>query len=443
MRVSRTLLNHTMSAAKAATRVRPMPPCTPTGGGTHVSILPPGTFAGMLQDESLRDDVHQHHRVLARKNQSTLLKLSYGYVDEATQQCAEVLEALRALPEHVLAPAPNRDGRTSQLIQGYIAIAAQVCFYEQGVLLSKRAAEEALGPRVQVEDQEYLIGVIGFVEELAAYGLRRAAQKDVLSVAASRDVAQRFLELMMEFNFRNDQLRRSYDSVKWNVRRLNELLYDLSAASPHAYAAQGTSGILDNPGCIDEAELGEIRERVEEFDRTRELVLQGARGKAQKLAKHAIFSLHRGDAAKGKAQIDEAVAVARETYEQHIEGRYPTLRGGAFGDCMEEIAEAYIFWGWLETGSVPVPGDVVGDLMQLDEYLGGLMDFTGEVGRVAVLHATNRDAAKVGECFAVVLQVTEELNLCPSLPRLGRKRDALKGTLKKLEQLVFDLSKKA
>jgi len=32
----------------------------------------------------------------------------------------------------------------------------------------------------------------------------------------------------MEFNFRNDSLRRKYDAVKYNVKKLEELVYGLS-----------------------------------------------------------------------------------------------------------------------------------------------------------------------------------------------------------------------
>ena len=47
--------------------------------------------------------------------------------------------------------------------------------------------------------------------------------------------------------------------------------------------------------------------------------------------------------------------------------------------------------------------------MTLDEYLGGLGDFTGEVGRFAVAAATRRDKAMVKKAKNVVMTVTKIL----------------------------------
>lgn len=42
-------------------------------------------------------------------------------------------------------------------------------------------------------------------------------------------------------------------------------------------------------------------------------------------------------------------------------------------------------------------------------YIGGLVDFTGEVGRVAVMAATRRDQPKVEQALAAALTVQDAL----------------------------------
>ena len=435
--------------SKVICALQPSPPCCPS---ISVAPLPTQVFAGIREklglNELKRDEIQRHHRVLLRSQLQANHLLTYGEIDGAnTLVNSTILEGIKGLPASIVAPPPQRDARISQILQKTIALLAQLHFFRHSsATLISKAEVCAVLPDIHIEDNEYLIGSIWFVEELSGYGLRRATMRDARSVALARDLCAKFLELLMEFNFRNDALRRSYDSVKWNVRRLNELLYELSTTSSAdsvQYADIGSSSLYTTD-CINVNEIQEIQARIETFDKTRELVLQAARGKAQKLAKHSIFSMQRGDYDKATTQLNEAISIAQDTFHEHIgegpDAKNPALRSGAFGDCMEEIAEAKIFLSWLQTGSVADPASV--PLLTEDEYLGGLIDFTGEVGRFAVAAATKRDTAEVERCFSVALAVTEQVALLPTDGRLGKKLDALKSNTKKIEQLLFDLSKR-
>ena len=105
------------------------------------------------------------------------------------------------------------------------------------------------------------------------------------------DLFQKFLA----FDFRNGPLRRRYDSVKYCVRRLEDLLYELSLASDFDATSRGRDGSDKGRGAA--AALSEdfdrMKEAMEVYDKTREDVIKRTRD-VQKLGKQAIFSLHRG-----------------------------------------------------------------------------------------------------------------------------------------------------
>jgi hypothetical protein len=76
-----------------------------------------------------------------------------------------------------------------------------------------------------------------------------------------------------------------------------------------------------------------------------------------------------------------------------------------------------------------------------DEYLGGVMDFCGEINRFAVLAATRRDIANVASAREVVDALLAQLMLFEFRNgSLRRKYDGVKYTLQKLEQISYDLS---
>ena len=101
---------------------------------------------------------------------------------------------------------------------------------------------------------------------------------------------------------------------------------------------------------------------------------------------------------------------------------------------------------WLKDNSTIVS---IGDLRKeihvtADEYLGGLGDFTGEVGRWAVAAATKRDSASVMSALVAIMQVMNillDISESGDMPgRINKKLGALRKNLTKLEQLRYELA---
>eukprot|EP00434_Breviolum_minutum_P017787 symbB.v1.2.015702.t1/scaffold1180.1/size133432/11 len=79
----------------------------------------------------------------------------------------------------------------------------------------------------------------------------------------------------------------------------------------------------------------------------------------------------------------------------------------------------------------------------LMEYLGGIMDLTGEVGRLAIRSAgQGRDGKEAIEgCLTCVEAVYDGVSILPYLPgSLAKKIGPLKGTLNKIEQVLYELA---
>ena len=157
----------------------------------------------------------------------------------------------------------------------------------------------------------------------------------------------------------------------------------------------------------------------------------------QKQSKQAIFSVHRGDIDQAKNRLESAMKAHAEL--EPLIQETPGLRHGSFSNAMEEYAEARIFLHFHETKSLLVPADL--PQTNTDEYLGGLLDFTGELNRWAVIQATSRkvdDVKYARDCVDAVLSVMMELDLRNGQVR--KKYDSLKYCLKNLEKVLYELS---
>ena len=189
---------------------------------------------------------------------------------------------------------------------------------------------------------------------------------------------------------------------------------------------------------VDEGDFEALREAMTTYDEQRDTVIKRARD-ITKASKVAIYCLHRGEIDKADAQIATAAAVADELLP--IVSANPPLRGGSYSGGLEEYAEAVVFAHFIKHGAVPPSTHPDLARCDRDEYLGGVLDFTGELNRFCVAKATVRDVTAVNKCREIVDSLMGIfLKFDFRNGALRKKYDSLKYTLKKVENTLYEMS---
>lgn len=134
-------------------------------------------------------------------------------------------------------------------------------------------------------------------------------------------------------------------------------------------------------------------------------------------SKQAIYCFHDGEIEKGKSILADA--------NLKIEASLPLataeLRGGSFSAAMEEYVgthhlvyyflikplEAYCFMQYLTDETLIESTQV--PLAHWSEYIGGVLDFTGELVRYGIKMATERDIPKVQQCASMVKAIERQV----------------------------------
>jgi predicted translin family RNA/ssDNA-binding protein len=321
-------------------------------------------------------------------------------------------------------------------VEDYVQMAAFTYFLEHGALLPLSACP------VGTTDEEYLGGILTFANaDLQRYIVGRAIDRDVHSIEAVQALVTKLFEICSEFDFRNGPIRRKFDGIKYCVKKVENVLYELAitdrtddASEPAAKKAKTNGGA--SPATINEEEIFEIKKRYEDYDANRELVIKKCR-EIQKGAKNSIFALHRGDKKKAAELISMCETVGAEILVM-IESE-PTLRQGSFSNSLEEYAEAVLFQAWLEQDGKVLSLDEI-KMIDEEEYIGGICDLSGEVGRVAVMRGTKRDEEGVQACLDTNLSILMALEGVKLPGKLSKKMDPLKESVKKLETVLYELS---
>ena len=115
------------------------------------------------------------------------------------------------------------------------------------------------------------------------------------------------------------------------------------------------------------------------------------------------------------------------------------MRNGTFSNSLEEWAEAALLVEWITNKSI-LPLSSISDLINSHEYIGALSDFTGEIGRLAVARASQRDFDAVSTIQGVDSAIACGLMQCNVGGRYNKKVEAVLTNYKKVEDVVYELS---
>lgn len=304
-----------------------------------------------------------------------------------------------------------------------------------------------------VTDEEYLSGaVMGLCQDLAHYAMGRATARDVHSVSMARDRVNQILDYLLRFDFRNGFLRRKYDGTKYALKSLETLLYELSVTGASLKKKKNDSG-ADNDDSGDKAndELTALHQRMDHRDALRERLIKKCRD-GQKMAKQAIYALHRNDYQKSASLIKNCEECIINDLTPIVEEE-PPLRSGSFTAVIEEYVEAKLFYVWLlgkeddespvsaAKGTLLLPNEFGPIQLQPEDYLGGLCDLTGEVGRFAVKRGTARDFDGVGLCLETNSVILKSILLLEQTPSsINKKMDQLRKSVHKIERMMYEMS---
>jgi len=378
---------------------------------------------------------------------------------------------------------------------------------------------------IPITDEEYLQSIMSLASSFSRHAILSGTERDVASVQMCRDASALVLEYCSGFDLRNGPLRRKFDGVKYALNSCEVVLYELGLVENDSDIGSGDGGagndemegqerkrrkmeektsspllskipptkhLLLPPGPLEE-----IRQRMQSHDEVRELLIKRCRD-AQKLAKKAIYALHRrcdnfgvhdngnsndnSNSAKNDYE-DEASVLLRKcetiimeklhpmvtknesalvkTSEMKTEpAPEPALRKtcGSYSQVIEEYVEAKLFQAWLSfppRGSpststpinapplprIPPPHHPTFFVVQPSpsEYLGGLCDLTGEIGRKAVRLGTDRDLVGVKDCLATSDAILHEIETLQGGVH-HKKVEEVRRNVTKMERVVYELS---
>jgi predicted translin family RNA/ssDNA-binding protein len=112
------------------------------------------------------------------------------------------------------------EGSYSEACQEYVEAVAYFYFMKDSRL--PKASE------LNVDVEDYLMGICDLTGELTRMAVAKATKREFKEVEKISEFVDKIYGEFLKFDFRNGNLRKKYDAVKWNLKRLEEVMYDIN-----------------------------------------------------------------------------------------------------------------------------------------------------------------------------------------------------------------------
>ena len=177
--------------------------------------------------------------------------------------------------------------------------------------------------------------------------------------------------------------------------------------------------------------IEKLKQKFNQLDEIRDTIIQTAI-RVNRLSKTIIYSLIRGDIDNAKKNIEEIKKKVEEL--KKLAKEYPMFYNNA-AISFQEYAEAMIMWYYITEKRIPTHEE-----LDIDEvsYIGGLMDFVGELSRKATEEMIKGnidfalEAKKIIENIYLKMLYMEFKNF-----ELRKKVDYVSNTLNWLNEKIF------
>ena len=185
---------------------------------------------------------------------------------------------------------------------------------------------------------------------------------------------------------------------------------------------------------LNKSEFNKIRVEMHKTDVKREAVIQLSR-EIITLSKQVIYAAQRNDLKEAASAVNKIKKDVNKLKKINIQTD-TNINSVAF----QEYVEAIAFYEFVKNKKIPAKASLG---VSAENYLSGLCDLTGELVRKAiydVIHKKFDEAERIKELVHDIYGEFLKLHLRNG--ELRKKSDSIKWNLKKLEEVMYDISMK-
>ncbi|MBI2565315.1 hypothetical protein HYV79_05030 [Candidatus Woesearchaeota archaeon] len=172
------------------------------------------------QFDMLREEVIKRSRDVLKKSKSAI----YSLHRSDAKQAKEHIEAAKIIIKEIdsLLKKDIHLAGTGAYLESLEEYAEAFCYYSYLVKKTIPSSKE-----IGVDTETYLAGLCDLVGELVRKAINSSIKGDYKTSIEIKDLVSELYEELMQFDFRNTPLRRKFDSIKYGLEKLEDLILQL------------------------------------------------------------------------------------------------------------------------------------------------------------------------------------------------------------------------
>lgn len=182
-------------------------------------------FSDMVKEyqryDLLREQAIQKSREILKLSKQVIYDVHRQDLKNAEEKITQIRRYITALRKHF--PETYQIEDISIFSSALQEFTEAVCYFEF-ISNSKIPTRKQL----DVDTENYLMGLSDLTGEVARKAVIAATQKDSKTVGRIRDLVDEIYGQFLNFDFRNSELRKKADQIKWNLKKVEELFFELS-----------------------------------------------------------------------------------------------------------------------------------------------------------------------------------------------------------------------
>lgn len=164
--------------------------------------------------EQVREKAIAASRDIITLSKQIIYAIHRGDVQKAKDLMPKIQSELRLLPD-----SPTDTDMPFVAKQEYVEAAAYLWFVEHGRLPTRK--------ELGVDWQPYLSGLCDLTGELVRKAVKDVIEKKYDSAKTIHKLVDEIYGAFLEFDLRGGDLRKKSDSIKWNLKKLEDVMYDI------------------------------------------------------------------------------------------------------------------------------------------------------------------------------------------------------------------------
>jgi predicted translin family RNA/ssDNA-binding protein len=169
--------------------------------------------------ELQRDKVIRLSRDIIKLSKKTIYALHRNDLSSSQKACTEMKKSFRSLASITKHPKLLASGSYKVAVQEFVEA---LCFYE--LTKNNRIPPNSA---LKLDPEFYLMGLIDLTGELVRKAINSAINEDYKTSVKLKGLVSDLYDELLLFDFAGGELRKKFDSVKYDLKKLDDLVLSL------------------------------------------------------------------------------------------------------------------------------------------------------------------------------------------------------------------------